>query len=142
MTINSYYMDIDIAIRELDDELKKGYEEINLSKIPPVDLNKNNEYFAEIDWVRPKDCRRKGIPYGNRYIPLIKISGNDNSELFHSIMVRNIEVLGKYKTRAIVKYTYDNSPNNLYENLCFEIYEGSRKVGIGVIISKRNFAGD
>ena len=43
----------------------------------------------------------------------------------------------KYKTIAFVKYVYDTAPNDLYENLVFDVCEGSRKVATGIIKSKR-----
>ena len=134
---DSFYADIQIAIREYQIELNKGFEELVLDEIPPIDLFKNPEFIAEIEWIKEKDGGRITIPYGNRYMPQIVIRKKSKEEPLHSIFLRNIEAIDKYKTIAFVKYVYDTAPNDLYENLVFDVCEGSRKVATGVIKSKR-----
>ncbi|MBQ9707223.1 MAG: hypothetical protein IJV78_04970 [Clostridia bacterium] len=134
---DSFYADVQIAIREYQIELNKGFEELVLDEIPPIDLFKNPEFIAEIKWKKEKDGGRKTIPYGNRYIPQIVIRKKSKEKPLHSIFLRNIEAIGKYKTIAFVKYVYDTAPNDLYENLVFDICEGSKKVATGVIKAMR-----
>lgn len=134
---NSFYADINIAVKEWEKELEKDYVELSLEEIPPIDLLKNPEFIAEIEWIKEKDGGRKTIPYGNRYMPQIVIHKKNKNEPLHSIFLRNTGVIDKYKTIAFVKYVYDSAPNDLYENLVFDICEGSRKVAIGTIKSKR-----
>ena len=134
---NSFYADINIAMREWQSELDNGYVELCLEEIPPIDLLKNPEFIAEIEWIKEKDSGRKNIPYGNRYMPQIVIKNKNKEEPLHSIFLRNVGAIGKYKTIAFVKYVYDTAPNDLYENLVFDVCEGSRKVAIGIIKSKR-----
>ena len=134
---DSFYADVQIAIREYQIELNKGFEELVLDEIPPIDLFKNPEFIAEIEWIKEKDGGRKTIPYGNRYMPQIVIRKKSKEEPLHSIFLRNIEAIDKYKTIAFVKYVYDTAPNDLYENLVFDVCEGSRKVATGVIKAKR-----
>ena len=74
-------------------------------------------------------------------MPQIVIRKKSKEEPLHSIFLRNIEAIDKYKTIAFVKYVYDTAPNDLYENLVFAVYEGSRKVATGVIKSKRENIG-
>ena len=134
---DSFYEDVQIAIREYQIELNKGFEELVLDQIPPIDLFKNPEFIAEIKWKKEKDGGRKTIPYGNRYMPQIVIRKKSKEEPLHSIFLRNIEAIDKYKTIAFVKYVYDTAPNDLYENLVFDVCEGSRKIATGIIKSKR-----
>lgn len=134
---DSFYADIQIAIREYKIELNKGFEELVLDEIPPIDLLKNPEFIAEIEWIKEKDGGRKTIPYSNRYMPQIVIRKKNKEEPLHSIFLRNIEAIDKYKTIAFVKYVYDTAPNDLYENLVFDVCEGSRKIATGIIKSKR-----
>ena len=134
---DSFYADVQIAIREYQIELNKGFEELVLDEIPPIDLFKNPEFIAEIEWIKEEDGGRKTIPFGNRYMPQIVIRKKSKEEPLHSIFLRNTEAIDKYKTIAFVKYVYDTAPNDLYENLVFDVCEGSRKVATGVIKSKR-----
>lgn len=134
---DSFYADLEIAFREYETELNNGYEELILNEIPPIDLLKNPEFIAEIEWIKEKDGGRKTIPYGNRYMPQILIHKKNKEEPLHSIFLRNTEVKDKYKTIAFVKYVYDTAPNDLYENLVFDVCEGSRKVATGIIKLKR-----
>lgn len=134
---DSFYADVQIAIREYQIELNKGFEELVLGEIPPIDLFKNPEFIAEIEWIKEKDGGRKTIPFGNRYMPQIVIRKKSKEEPLHSIFLRNTEAIDKYKTIAFVKYVYDTAPNDLYENLVFDVCEGSRKIATGIIKSKR-----
>lgn len=134
---DSFYADVQIAIREYQIELNKGFEELDLDEIPPIDLFKNPEFIAEIEWIKEKDGGRKTIPFGNRYMPQIVIRKKSKEEPLHSIFLRNTEAIDKYKTIAFVKYAYDTAPNDLYENLVFDVCEGSRKIATGIIKSKR-----
>ena len=134
---DSFYADVQIAIREYQIELNKGFEELVLDEIPPIALFKNPEFIAEIEWIKEKDGGRKTIPFGNRYMPQIVIRKKSKEEPLHSIFLRKTEAIDKYKTIAFVKYVYDTAPNDLYENLVFDVCEGSRKVATGVIKSKR-----
>ena len=134
---DSFYADVQIAIREYQIELNKGFEELVLDEIPPIDLFKNPEFIAEIEWIKEKEGGRKTIPYGNRYMPHIVICKKNKEEPLHSIFLRNTGAIGKYKTIAFVKYVYDTAPNDLYENLVFDVCEGSRKIATGIIKSKR-----
>ena len=134
---DSFYADVQIAIREYQIELNKGFEELVLDEIPPIALLKNPEFIAEIEWIKEKDGGRKTIPFGNRYMPQIVIRKKSKEEPLHSIFLRNTEAIDKYKTIAFVKYVYDTAPNDLYENLVFDVCEGSRKIATGIIKSKR-----
>ena len=133
----SFYANINIAIREWQNEIDNGYIELCWGEIPPIDLQKNPEFVAEIEWIKEKDGGRKNIPYGNRYMPQIVIKKKNQEEPLHSIFLRNVGVLEKYKTIAFVKYVYDTAPNDLRENIVFNVCEGSRVVATGVIKSKR-----
>ena len=55
-------------------------KELVLDEIPPIDLFKNPEFIAEIEWIKEKDGGRKTIPYGNRYMPQIVIHKKNNEE--------------------------------------------------------------
>lgn len=134
---NSFYGDINIALKEYENELQQGYMEMDLNKILPVNLYNNPEFFAEIEWLKEKDGGRKTIPYGNRYMPQIVIHKFNPNEPLHSILLRNVKGVEKHKTIALVRYVYDTAPNDLYENLLFDVHEGSRKVATGVILSQR-----
>lgn len=133
----SFYANINIAIREWQNEIDNGYIELCWGEIPPIDLQKNPEFVAEIEWIKEKEGGRKNIPYGNRYMPQIVIKKKNQEEPLHSIFLRNVGVLEKYKTIAFVKYVYDTAPNDLCENIVFNVCEGSRVVATGVIKSKR-----
>ena len=57
-------------------------------------------------------------------MPQIVTRKKSKEEPLHSIFLRNIEAIDKYKTIAFVKYVYDTAPNDLYENLVFDVCEG------------------
>ena len=131
----SFYVDLQCALEEYKNELDKGYIEVDIEKIKETIWNGYPEYYAEIEWIKETNGGRKSIPYGNRYWPQIIIEGNKRPQ--HSIILRNIDGIGKYKTIAFVKYAFPGAPNDLHENLKFYVCEGNRKVATGVITTKR-----
>ena len=131
----SFYFDLQCALEEYKNELDKGYTEVDIEKIKETIWNGYSEYYAEIEWIKEINGGRTSIPYGNRYWPQIIIEGNKRPQ--HSIILRNIEGIGKYKTIALVKYAFPGAPNDLRENLSFYVCEGNRKVAKGIITAKR-----
>ena len=55
----------------------------------------------------------------------------------HSIVLRNINGISKYKTMAFVRYAFPGNPNDFDVNITFDVCEGNRKVAAGIIKSKR-----
>lgn len=131
----SFYFDLRCALDEYEIELDKGYIEEDIEKISGIINDKYPEFYAEIEWIKEINGGRKSIPYGNRYWPQIIIEGKTKPE--HSIILRNIEGISKYKTIAFVKYVFQGAPNDLHENLSFYVCEGNRKVAKGIIKSRR-----
>lgn len=134
---DSFFADLDIALKEYEMELSTGYVEENINEIYEIVWNRHPEYYSEIEWIKENNGGRKTIPYGNKYWPQI-ILGTSNKEYpEHSIVLINVEGLSKYTTLAIIRYAFEGAPNDLCEEMKITICEGKRKVATGIIKSKR-----
>lgn len=133
-----FFVDLDSAIKEYQFEIdSREYTEENIKEIAEYIWNDNPEYFADIFWFKESNGGRKTIPYGTRYWPQVIVIGSNNETPNHSIVLRNIEGVSKYKTTAIVKYAYNGAPNDFDENSEFYVCEGNKKVAKGIIKGKR-----
>ena len=133
---DSFYADIELALNEYKNELSNEYYEEDVKSLSNV-FNSYPEFYAIIDWIKESNGGRKSIPYGSRYWPQIIIHRSNKTTPSHSIVLRNINGISKYKTMAFIKYAFPGNPNDLDENISFDVYEGNRKVATGVIKSKR-----
>ena len=135
-----YYANIKLAMNEYKNELNRGYAEEDINSLTEV-FNTYPEFCAIVNWIKESKGGRKTIPYGNRYWPQVVVHGANNSEPNHSIILRNINGISKHKTMAFVRYVFPGNPNELDVNISFDVYEGSRKVATGKIISTRENIG-
>ena len=98
-------------------------------------MNKN--FHAEIRWLSAKQGgRQTGIPFSDKYAPIINIKDNPYSEhnANWSVFVNNIEQISDLVTIAEIHYLSDMAPDNLKKDLKFELYEGNKLVALGIIL--------
>ena len=134
---DSHYADVDTALKDYENELNKGYKAERVDQLAPYIWDGYQEYIAEITWLTEAQGGRKTIPSGSRYWPQVIVVGSKSDTPQHSIMLRNIAGISKYKTNAFVKYAFPDAPDDLHENVKFYVCEGNRKVAKGIIKCKR-----
>ena len=133
---DSFYADIELALNEYKNELVREYYEEDVNSLFEV-FNCYPEFYAIINWKKESVGGRKTIPFGSRYWPQVIIHGSKRSTPSHSIVLRNINGISKYKTMAFVRYAFPGNPNDFEVNITFDVCEGNRKVATGIIKSKR-----
>lgn len=94
------------------------------------------KYKAKIFWIRAEDGGRTTIPQGDKYAPIIKVLGEAYFEEFWSAFVVNVKYIGENITEATIEYLSELAPNNLRENVEFELYEGAKNVAKGTIVHR------
>lgn len=101
-------------------------------------MTKNEKNFeARIFWLSSSQGGRKGvIPFGDKYAPIIKITKPKiKMDKTWSLFVTNKKKINAYETMAEIKYLSDEAPNNLFIGVEFELYEGTKLVARGIVVS-------
>lgn len=95
----------------------------------------SKRFEAIIYWLSEKEGGRKTMPTGDKYAPMIKIT-TPLLELEEnwSIFVFNKQFLGRNKTLSEVEYLSDIAPDNLSNDVEFELFEGKKLVGKGIVL--------
>ena len=91
------------------------------------------EYIAEINWLKSEEGGKKNkIPFSTtKYAPQIRFDGLQGC---WSVVVCNYKKIAEFKTLARIHYLNERcSPNNLYKDLEFTLYEGCNMVAYGII---------
>ena len=92
--------------------------------------------MAKIKWLTEEQGGRQTIPWGDKYGPIVIIKGDslNFSEAVWSLLVSNKESISYFETIAEIKYLFENAPDNLHKDVEFELYEGSKLVGKGIVL--------
>ena len=99
-------------------------------------------FNANITWLlKEKGGRQTGIPLGDKYAPIIRITKPvlkplpwlDTDDTW-SLFVENKEFISDYETVAVIRYLSDKAPDNLEKDVEFELYEGNKLVAGGIIL--------
>ena len=95
---------------------------------------------AKIEWLSKEQGGRTIIPQGNKYSPIIRHTKPQLQPLpwlareSWSLFVENKEFVSELETIAEVWYLSEKAPDNLSENVEFELYEGAKLVATGKIL--------
>ncbi len=95
----------------------------------------SKRFESRICWLSKEQGGRQGIPFGDKYAPIIKITkplvqSND----FWSVFVTNIKLLCENETLSNIRYLSEFAPDDLSAGVEFMLYEGNKNVATGVIV--------
>lgn len=103
----------------------------------------NNVFIAKIYWIHPNQGgRREGIPlYHDKYCPIVAIDGKRVfAGSMYGLLCYSYEKIGDNISLAQIRFlNTKTAPNVLYIGAKLELYEGSKKVAYGEVISNSNF---
>lgn len=95
----------------------------------------NRKFEAKICWLSETLGGRKEIPFSDKYAPIIKITKPlFEADEFWSVFVFNKKKLCKNETLSNIEYLSDNAPDNLFEGVEFELFEGKKAVANGIVL--------
>ncbi len=91
---------------------------------------------AKIKWLSKEQGGRQTIPWGDKYGPIVVLKETilNSSETVWSLLVSNKELISDVETIAEINYLSENAPDNLSKDVEFELYEGSKFVGEGIVL--------
>lgn len=100
-------------------------------------LEVNKRFETIIYWLSEKEGGRRTMPIGDKYAPIIKITNPLlNPDEIWSIFVYNKQIIDGNRTLSEVEYLSDMAPDNLTCGVEFELFEGKKLVGIGVVLQE------
>lgn len=103
----------------------------------------NNVFIARIYWLTSNQGGRiQGIPMNNeKYCPIVAVDGKQVfSGSSYGLLCYSYEEIGDNISLAQIRFlNTKDAPDVLYVGAKLELYEGSKKVANGEVISNSNF---
>ena len=94
-----------------------------------------NRVEAKIYWLSEEQGGRRELPNSDKYAPIIRIIDSiEYTNDIWSIFVFNKKYLNGNETISVMKYLSDDAPDNLAQDVKFELYEGKKLVAIGSVL--------
>ena len=117
---------------------------INLLKSKDVKVidsqykNKASKCVAKIYWIKQEDGGRRNIPFTNMYAPQIILEEEERGNVvgWSAFVINKESIIDDRTTIADIMLFSEKCPYELKVEVKFKLYEGSRLVAIGEVVSE------
>ena len=100
--------------------------------------NKVNKCVAKIYWIKQEDGGRRNIPFTNMYAPQIILEEEERSNVvgWSAFVINKESIIDDRTTIADIMLFSEKCPYELKVGVKFKLYEGSRMVATGEVVSE------